>query len=81
MTRKKTYRIGVAQLRVAPDDMELNTCGILDAVEEIGRTRPILFPAHPRTRTALAECGFDGRVRAMEGPSHRSAGERNGMDR
>jgi len=41
--------------------------GILDAIEEIGRTRPILFPAHPRTRTALAECGFDGRVRAMKG--------------
>ena len=33
MPRKRTYRIAVAQLRVSPDDMELNACGILDAID------------------------------------------------
>ncbi len=36
---KRTYRIAVAQLRVSPDDMELNACGILDAVELAGAER------------------------------------------
>lgn len=33
VSKKRTYRIAVAQLRVDGDDMELNACGILDAVE------------------------------------------------
>jgi len=41
--------------------------GILDALEEIGRDRPVLFPAHPRTRAAFASGGLDGRVKVMKG--------------
>ena len=33
MARKPTYRIAVAQLRVDDDDMELNACGILEALD------------------------------------------------
>lgn len=33
MARNRTYRIAVAQLRVDADDMELNACGILEAVD------------------------------------------------
>ena len=32
MARRKTYRIAVAQLRVAEDDQRLNLCAILDAL-------------------------------------------------
>ncbi|HEY0322787.1 MAG TPA: UDP-N-acetylglucosamine 2-epimerase (non-hydrolyzing) [Pyrinomonadaceae bacterium] len=35
---------------------------ILDALEEIALRLPIIFPVHPRTRTALHEFGFDERV-------------------
>ncbi len=33
MARKRTYRIAVAQLRVAGDDQRLNLCGILEALD------------------------------------------------
>lgn len=33
--------------------------GILAALEVIGNDLPIVFPVHPRTRTRLAEFGFD----------------------
>ena len=33
MPRKRSYRIAVAQLRVDADDMELNACGILEALD------------------------------------------------
>ena len=33
MARKRAYRIAVAQLRVDADDMELNACGILEALD------------------------------------------------
>jgi len=33
MARKRTYRIAVAQLRVDADDMEVNACGILEAMD------------------------------------------------
>lgn len=35
---------------------------ILDALEEITRRLPVIFPAHPRTRARLGEFGFDERV-------------------
>jgi UDP-N-acetylglucosamine 2-epimerase (non-hydrolysing) len=38
--------------------------GILDALTEIQRELPILFPAHPRTVGRIAEFGFDARLRA-----------------
>lgn len=35
---------------------------ILDALKQIAKTMPIVFPVHPRTRTRLAEFGLDGAV-------------------
>lgn len=35
---------------------------ILDALEEITKRVPIIFPVHPRTRARLREFGFDERV-------------------
>jgi UDP-N-acetylglucosamine 2-epimerase (non-hydrolysing) len=35
---------------------------ILQALEEIGRRLPVIFPVHPRTRSRLHEFGFDERV-------------------
>jgi UDP-N-acetylglucosamine 2-epimerase (non-hydrolysing) len=40
---------------------------ILDAVEVIQRDLPVVFPAHPRTRKAIAAAGLEGRVEAMSG--------------
>jgi UDP-N-acetylglucosamine 2-epimerase (non-hydrolysing) len=39
--------------------------GILDALEEIQRHIPILFPAHPRTMKQLQEFGLASRLAAM----------------
>jgi UDP-N-acetylglucosamine 2-epimerase (non-hydrolysing) len=38
---------------------------ILDALEEIQRDMPVLFPIHPRTRRNLENSGLAGRVKAM----------------
>ncbi len=35
---------------------------ILEALEEIGKRLPIIFPVHPRTRKTIAELGFSERV-------------------
>jgi UDP-N-acetylglucosamine 2-epimerase (non-hydrolysing) len=40
--------------------------GILDALEEISRRLPIIFPVHPRTRARLDEFAFSERVAACE---------------
>jgi UDP-N-acetylglucosamine 2-epimerase (non-hydrolysing) len=40
------------------DDRETFT-GILDALRQIARDLPIVFPVHPRTRARLAEFGMD----------------------
>jgi UDP-N-acetylglucosamine 2-epimerase (non-hydrolysing) len=39
---------------------------IMAALEEIARERPVIFPAHPRTASRLAEAGLDlGQVRLL----------------
>ena len=40
---------------------------ILDALEQIQRELPIVFPMHPRTRKQLSAFGLDGRAAAMAG--------------
>jgi UDP-N-acetylglucosamine 2-epimerase (non-hydrolysing) len=40
---------------------------ILDALEEIGRDCPVVFPMHPRTRASLLAMGFEGRVGRSSG--------------
>ncbi len=40
---------------------------LIDALEEIARVRPVVFPAHPRTRQRIAEQGITlSRVRLLE---------------
>jgi UDP-N-acetylglucosamine 2-epimerase (non-hydrolysing) len=41
--------------------------GICDALEEIQRTTPLLFPVHPRTRGNLKQNGLLRRLEAMRG--------------
>jgi UDP-N-acetylglucosamine 2-epimerase (non-hydrolysing) len=41
--------------------------GLLDAIEEIQRVVPVLFPVHPRTRQRIADHGFEARVASMKG--------------
>lgn len=35
---------------------------ILDAIEQIGKRLPVVFPVHPRTRKTIAEFGFGARL-------------------
>ncbi len=43
---------------------------IMEALEEIGRQLPVLFPVHPRTRQRLTECGMkatsNGQMQILE---------------
>jgi UDP-N-acetylglucosamine 2-epimerase (non-hydrolysing) len=41
--------------------------GIIDALAEIGRRLPIVFPVHPRTLKMIAESGLTERVRNADG--------------
>lgn len=38
---------------------------ILEALEEIARKVPVLFPVHPRSRRRITEFGFDGRIEGL----------------
>jgi UDP-N-acetylglucosamine 2-epimerase (non-hydrolysing) len=38
-------------------------CGIIDALEAIGQTLPIVFPVHPRTSERLEQFGLSDRLR------------------
>ncbi len=49
------------------DDPEILR-GILDALNEIGKEIPIVFPIHPRTRKMVKQFGFDGRLSGTEQP-------------
>lgn len=40
---------------------------ILDALETIGRDRPVVFPMHPRARSMLAAMGLEERTRKIPG--------------
>jgi UDP-N-acetylglucosamine 2-epimerase (non-hydrolysing) len=40
---------------------------VIEALEEIARRLPIVFPAHPRTRKMIAELGLTGRVEKIKG--------------
>jgi UDP-N-acetylglucosamine 2-epimerase (non-hydrolysing) len=40
---------------------------IIDALEEVARRLPIVFPAHPRTRKMIAELGLSERVEEIKG--------------
>lgn len=54
------------------DDCE-RLVGILDALQEISRTRPLFLPLHPRTRARLESFGLGRRLREPRGaevPSH-----------
>lgn len=42
--------------------------GILDALSEIGKEIPIIFPIHPRTRKMVKQFGFDGYLSGTEMP-------------
>jgi UDP-N-acetylglucosamine 2-epimerase (non-hydrolysing) len=41
--------------------------GIVDALEEIGRRLPIIFPVHPRTVKMISESGLSARVKNAKG--------------
>jgi UDP-N-acetylglucosamine 2-epimerase (non-hydrolysing) len=41
--------------------------GLLDALEEVQRQLPIVFPAHPRTWARLREFGLESRLEGMPG--------------
>src|SRR6267378_2566121 len=40
---------------------------VIEALEEIARRLPIVFPAHPRTRKMIAELGLNERVEKIKG--------------
>jgi UDP-N-acetylglucosamine 2-epimerase (non-hydrolysing) len=40
---------------------------ILDALEIITQSLPVIFPVHPRTRKAILELGLSGRIEKMRG--------------
>ena len=40
---------------------------LLDALEEVGRSLPIIFPVHPRTRKTIAALGFGERIQSTPG--------------
>jgi UDP-N-acetylglucosamine 2-epimerase (non-hydrolysing) len=48
--------------RPANVDKRENLAGIIEALEEVSRRLPIIFPVHPRTRKTIAEFGFAERI-------------------
>ncbi|HEX7050683.1 MAG TPA: UDP-N-acetylglucosamine 2-epimerase (non-hydrolyzing) [Longimicrobiales bacterium] len=41
--------------------------GLIDALAEVQRRIPLLFPVHPRTRRRLAEAGLEARIASLGG--------------
>ena len=48
-------------------DQEQAIARVVEAIAEIQRTLPVLFPAHPRTRASLKATGLEDRLAAMPG--------------
>jgi len=48
-------------------DCRATLSGILDALDRIQASVPVIFPAHPRTRARMAEFGLEARVSRMHG--------------
>jgi UDP-N-acetylglucosamine 2-epimerase (non-hydrolysing) len=48
-------------------DDPVTFAGILEALDQIGRRLPIVFPVHPRTRKAIVDLGLENRVKSIEG--------------
>ena len=57
--------------RPAVVDDPLELVRVMEVLEEVARTRPVLFPVHPRTARNLAEAGWTGRaVQLLEPQSY-----------
>jgi UDP-N-acetylglucosamine 2-epimerase (non-hydrolysing) len=64
--RPREYALLTLHRPAAVDD-RATLAGLLEAVEDVQRRLPVIFPAHPRTRGKLGEFGLLGRAEAMPG--------------
>lgn len=62
--KEKTYAV-LTLHRPSNVDNEQTFTRILDALEKISESVPIIFPVHPRTRKAIAELGLHERVQSI----------------
>ncbi len=59
--REKEYAVLTLHRPSNVDERETFS-GLLEALLDIGKEIPIVFPAHPRTKAKIAEFGFAGRI-------------------
>ena len=62
--KEKTYAV-LTLHRPSNVDNEQTFTRILDALEKISESLPIIFPVHPRTRKTIAELRLDERVQSI----------------